>query len=599
MGVWKRLDNRSWIIVALALMTMIALGNCSFDYVRNKVGLQSQIILGFPGKPKTFNPALAQDAFDIFSFMYEGLIRENGQGEIEPALAKSWQISADRKRITFTLREGLKWSDGEPLTGDDVVFTYKDIYLNEAIPTVAKDLLSIGKHHVLPTVRKLNALQVEFSTTELFAPLLRTTKLPILPSHVLKQVVNITNQDGNSQLLHSWGLDTPPSQIIVNGPYKLESYIPAERLTFRKNPYYWRKDKQGNNLPYSDRIVWEIISNTDTALIQFRSGSLDYINVLTSYFSLLKREEKQGKFTIYNGGVSPFNTFITFNLNQGSRNSKPIVDPIKSRWFNTLEFRQAIAHGIDRQRMLNNTFMGLGELTHSSFAVQSPYYLAPEDGLKVYEYNPQIAKALLLKAGFIYNSQGQLFDAQGHAVRFTLSINAGNKIREPMAVQIKNDLVKLGIQVDLQPLGVNLLLDKLFNTWDWEAIVFGINSGIEPNNEANVWLPQGSSHYFNQMPQPGQPLVTGQEIAQWEQKIGSLYVQAAAEFDEAKRKLLYTEAQQLMQVYLPLIYLVNPLAMIAVRNHIQGIQFSAIQDPLWNIYELKRIETAAHATKAY
>ena len=94
--------------------------------------------------------------------------------------------------------------------------------------------------------------------------------------------------------------------------------------------------------------------------MQFRSGGLDSYGVSPDFFSLLKKEEQKGGYKIYNGGPSTGTTFMSFNLNQGERDGKPLVDPIKSRWFNNVKFRQAIAYGINRQRMINNIYRGLG-----------------------------------------------------------------------------------------------------------------------------------------------------------------------------------------------------------------------------------------------
>jgi peptide/nickel transport system substrate-binding protein len=240
--------------------------------------------------------------------------------------------------------------------------------------------------------------------------------------------------------------------------------------------------------------------------------------------------------------------------------------------------------------MSNNIFRGLGKLQNSPISVQSPYYLSPKEGLKVYDYNPARAKELLIKAGFKYNEQGQLLDADGNGVHFTLITNAGNKIREAMASQIKEDLIQIGIQVDLFPLAFNALLDKLNNTIDWECYLLGLTGGIEPNDGANVWSVNGGSHRFNQPAKPGQPPIEGREISDWEREIGHLYILGAKELDEAKRKAIYAETQRITQDYLPFIYLVSPLSMSAVRNRVQGIQFSALGGTLWNIYELKTVD---------
>jgi peptide/nickel transport system substrate-binding protein len=407
----------------------------------------------------------------VFLFTTEGLTTLNGiTAKIEPALTQSWKISEDKKRIVFTLRENLKWSDGEPLTADDVIFTYEDIIFNKQIPTDWKDFLKIGHSGTFPKVRKLNDRAVEFILPEPFAPFLSTTTGPstnsvgILPKHALQDSLISKDQNGKPQFLSTWGTDTAPAKIIVNGPYKIASYTPSQRVVFERNPYYWRKDNQGNTLPYVERIVWQIVESTDTSILQFRSRGLDIVEISPENFSLLKREEKRGKFTIYNGGSRFQKVFISFNFNKGRRNGKPVVNAIKSRWFNTLEFRQAIAYAIDRQTMLNNIFRGLGAVQDSPIDIQSPFYLSPEQGLKVYDYNLNTAKELLLKAGFTYNSKNQLLDAEGNRVRFSLITNTENKTRVAMGAQIKQDLSKIGVQVDYNPISFNTLTDKLSNS---------------------------------------------------------------------------------------------------------------------------------------
>ncbi|MGM3305948.1 ABC transporter substrate-binding protein [Anabaena sp. WFMT] len=591
MAFIKNLVNhtkRFWVLITLLSFTAISITACNPTKLKSDAAQVPQLVTSILSDPKTFNYALNSDATNIFGYTYEGLISQNPiTGKLEPNLAESWQVSDDKLKIVFTLREGLKWSDGKPLTVDDVVFTYNDVYLNEAIPTDVRDILRIGKNRKLPIIKKLDGRRVEFSVTEPFRPFLQNSGVPILPAHALRESLKNKDQDGKPTFLTKWGVDTPPEQIIVNGPYKLERYDTSQRVIFRRNPYYWRKDAQGNPQPYIQRIIWQIVESTDTSLLQFRSGGLDAVGVTPDYFSLLKVQEKQGNFKIENGGPSTSTSFVLFNLNKGKRAGKPLIDPIKSRWFNSVEFRQAVAYAIDRQTMINNTFRGLGKTQDSPISVQSPYYLSPEKGLKVYSYNLEKAKQLLLKAGFKYNAQNQLEDAQGNRVRFALLTNAGNKIREAMGSQIKQDLSKIGIQVDFTPLAWNTFVDKLSNTLDWEASLLGLTGGLEPNDGANVWSPEGGLHMFNQKPQAGQKPIEGWEVSPWEAKIHELYIQGAQEFDEAKVKEIYAESQRLTQENLPFIYLVNPYSMTAIRNRFEGIKYSALGGAFWNIHEIK------------
>lgn len=575
---WRKLPH----LIIIFCLTTLFLYSCAFnDFGANK----SRLVQAILSDPKTFNAVLSQESPNIFGLTYEGLVIENPiTGKIEPALAESWTISEDKLSIIFTLKNDLKWSDGEPLTVDDVVFSYNQLYLNEEIPTNARDSLRIGKSKALPIVEKVDNLRVKFTIPEPFAPFLESTGLSILPKHILEEKVTQKGADGKPLFLSFWGVDTPPDQLIVNGAYKLKNYATSQRIIFSKNPYYWQKDQNNNSLPYIDEVVWEIVESTDTSILQFRSGALDSISISPEYFSLLKREENRGNFTIHNGGAAYGITFMSFNLNQASRNGKPLVDSIKSKWFNNVNFRKAIAYSINRERMINNIYRGLGEAQNSPISVQSPFY---DPTIIGYNYEPELAKKMLLQEGFKYDEEGKLLDSENNLVRFTLLTNAGNRIRESLGSQIKQDLSQIGITVDFTPIAFNVLIDKLTNSLDWEAHIISFTGGNEPNGGANLWFPNGNLHLFNQKPQPGRPPIQGRIIADWEAEIGNLYIEGAKELDLEERKKIYAKTQQLATEYLPLIYLVNPYSLAAVRNRIQGVEYSALGGAFWNLEKLK------------
>jgi peptide/nickel transport system substrate-binding protein len=573
----KRIIKFAGLVLSLGLSLMLFV-SCSTPIVKE------QVVFSVLSDPKTFNAVLSAESPNIFGLTYEGLITENPiTGKKEPTLAESWTISEDNKTIVFTLRDGLKWSDGQPLTSEDVIFSYNDLYLNPKIPNNYRDSLRIGESKAFPKIQKLDDRRIQFQITEPFAPFLDAAELPILPAHVLRETIEKKDKNGNPIFLTVWGTDTPPQDLIVNGAYKLKSYVTSQRLIFEKNPYYWKKDNQGNALPHIPEVVWAIVESTDTSLLQFRSGSLDSVGISPEYFSLLKKEEERGNFTIYNGGPAYGTSFLSFNLNQGQRKGKPLVDPIKSKWFNNLNFRQAIAYGIDRDRMINNIYRGLGSKQNSQVSVQSPFY---NKNLKGYNYDPEKAKKLLSQAGFQYNAKNELLDSNGNLVQFVLNTNAGNKIREAMGTQIQEDLGKLGIKVDFSPISFNVLVDKMSNSLAWDAIILGLTGGNDPH-APNVWYVDGNLHMFNQEPQPGTQPIQGRVISDWEKQIAALYLQGSQilQFDE--RRKIYDQAQVLVQEYLPFIYLVNPYALSAVRNRFCGIQFSALGGAFWNLEQLK------------
>ncbi|WP_094676400.1 ABC transporter substrate-binding protein [Hydrocoleum sp. CS-953] len=572
---------------------LILTSGCRPTLLNSQSNNNSKLVLVSPSPPTTFNYAISRFPYSIFRYIYEGLISENGlTGELEPALAESWILSEDKKRIIFTLRSELKWSDGEPLTADDVVFTYQDIYLNQKIPTVYRDFLRIGSSGSFPSVKKIDKQRVEFILPEPFAPFIRYIgRLKILPDHALRDTIFSTETDGKPLFLSTWNTNTEPEKIISNGAFRLENYIPSQRIVLQKNPFYWRSDLAGNSLPYLDKMIVQIIQSTDNQLLRFRSGELDSIGVDAEAFQLLKREEKRGKYKIYNGGPRLGYQFVGFNLNQGiNSQGKPFLNPIKSRWFNNLAFRQAVAYAINRQEINNNIYRGLGKIQHSPLAVQSPYYLSPEAGLKVYDYNPEKAKKILLDTGFQYNDANELLDEDGNRVEFTILVKSEEKLRIDTAVKIQKYLSNIGIKGNLQVLNFNTVLRKLLSSRDWECYVgaFGVSGAdLEPNLLSLFWLSNGSFHQFNLGSKPGEPRMKNWQVSDWEKEIDRLFIAGYQTVDENKRREIYGEFQQIVAEQLPVFFLVNPLSLQAVRNHIDNLKFSAIGGAFWNIDELK------------
>jgi peptide/nickel transport system substrate-binding protein len=157
-----------------------------------------------------------------------------------------------------------------------------------------------------------------------------------------------------------------------------------------------------------------------------------------------------------------------------------------------------------------------------------------------------------------------------------------------MAAQIKRDLSKIGIQVDLQILSFNSYLSKLNTTQDWDCYLGGfLGGGVEPHSASNIWRISGASHAFNQGPQPGDPPLIGWEVSDWEKEIDRLYIQGSQELDETKRKAIYGKYQKIASEQLPFIHLVERLNLEAVRDYVEGIKYSALGGAFWNLYELK------------
>ncbi len=573
------------IVLSVCLSVCLSLAACA----RSPAAPPSQLLLYYLSDPKSFNCGIPNDldTQKLCGNLYEGLVTVNGVTlEIEPALAETWQVRNNGQQIVFQLRQGLVWSDGQPLNADDVLFTFRDVLFNEKIPAPYRDSLRIGEAGVFPKVRKLDDLRVAFDLPEPFAPFLSSVGVPILPRHALEQTLSADTANGPPRFLNTWGIDTDVTQIVSSGAYQLAEYRPAERITLVRNPNYRKRGK-----PYIGRVILNIVDSTDTSLLQFRSRDLDVLAPLQpEFFQLLKREEQRDGFKIYNAGPDSSSVFLAFNQNRGrsAKTNQPFVNPIRSAWFNDLAFRRAVTYAINRPAMINNVYRGLGSLQHSQESEQSPFYLSPQQGLRTYDYDLDQAKALLQTAGYTFNAQGQLQDAKGNAIRFTLITNAGNKTREAIGDQIQNDLAQLGIQVDFVPIDWNRLIGKLDNSRDWEAVVMGLGGGgIEPNSGANIWRSDGSLHLFNQGSLPGQPPQTGRVVTDWEQRLDQLFITGARELDPAKRQAIYAEYQRIVQDQLPFSFLVRRFLLGAVRNRVEAVHPSVITGFLWNLEDLR------------
>ena len=592
-GMQKRAKVKQWkalVLLVLIGMCSLLLWGCS---IKSEV-LKNRLVVPLDSDIKTFNPILIQDAYSgiAIGFTLTGLITENAiTKQLEPELAEKWEFQQDGKQLIFTMRPDLKWSDGQPLTVDDVLFTYQDIIFNKKIPSGAQDVLRVGKSQTLPKVEKLDDRRISFFLSEPFAPALRTIGgTGILPKHIFAPTIQEDPKDLDKKLkfLETWTLTTPVNQLVGSGAYLIQEYRPSERIIYKPNPYYWKK-----GTPNIEKFVMQIVESPDTALLRFRSGDLDMYRLRGEDYQLLKKFEQRDRFKIYNAGPSTGQAFIMFNLNKGRdpKTDQPFVDPIKSKWFNDVNFRRAVAYALNREAMITNLSRGLAQTQNSPISIPSPYFLPPEKGLKVYDYLPEKSKEILLQAGYKYDDQQQLLDAQGNLVRFTLLAPAGGRVA--LGAQIKNDLEKIGMKIDFNPVDFRIISDKLDNSKQWDATILGFTGGAEPNSAINLWATDGDSHLFNKGPSAEEKPFVGREIADWEQKIHDLMIQGAQELDETKRKAIYAEYQQLVQEQLPLIHLTIPLYMVAIRDRVENVQPSAlagstgVTGALWNIEQLK------------
>lgn len=531
--------------------------------------------------PKTFNPWNSTDATSsmLGELMFDGLVTTDAYtGKVIPAMAESFEIDKTGCIYTVKLRKGLKWSDGKPITSEDVVFTWKDIIAGGFGNTSMLDNAMIdGKP---PYVFASDKYTIKFVTSKPFAPFLRQLNQSIAPKHILEPIV----KKGKKEFASFWGVTTPPEKLVTSGTFKISAYIPAQRVEFVRNPDYYAVDKKGQKLPYLDKYIIYIVGDINNQVLKFEAGQLDIISVNGSNAARFKEAEKNSDYKIYNLGPDTGTTFLTLNLNtRKNENGKYYVDPVKQTWFTDKNFRKAVSLCLDRTGIVANVLRGVGAPLYTAESLSSIFL---NEKLKNGEPgNIEKAKEFLKNSGYFYDKKNQLFDKNGNKVEFNLFTNAGNTEREAVGVMIKQDLKELGISVNFKPIEFNVLVGKLTEALDWDAVILGLTgSQLEPHSGRNVWSSTGTLHMFNQ--RKGDEITNPKDILPWEKEIDELYEEGAKTVDFEKRKEIYDRYQEIIYEQNPFIYIYSPLRIYAIRNKFGNLNPAPIGGATHNLEEI-------------
>ena len=527
--------------------------------------------------PKTFNPFTSTDATSssMAEMMYDGLFTSNPMnGDVIPKLAKSVKIKGNNYIIE--LRKGLKWSDGKPITADDVMFTWNDIIFAGLGNTSTRDSMIIDGE--LPKLTKIDNYTVMFTVKKQFAPFLRMLSTPIAPKHYFTR--NKNWKENFDRFLSS---NTDPATIVSSGAFRLKEYVPAQRVIFEKNPNYYEINKNGEKLPYLDKIVYLIVGDLNNEILKFEAGELDEISLKGGNVARYKARENSSDYIIYNLGADTGTMFVTINLNNRSYVEKGVkkyyVNPVKQKWFGDINFRRAVDYAIDRKSMVQNIANGMAT---PLFTAETQNSVFINKNLKGHDKNLKLAKYYLQKSGF-YKRNGKLYDKTGHLVEFDLYTNAGNTEREALGVMLKQDLAELGMQVNFKPIEFNSLVNKITNSYDWDMVILGLTgTPVEPHNGKNVWYSGGPLHLFNQRP-VNRPVT---DRLDWEKQIDEIFDKGALVLDFKSRKKYYDKYQEIIYNQKPIIYLYSPIRIYAIRNKFKNVYPSSLSGLTHNIVEI-------------
>jgi peptide/nickel transport system substrate-binding protein len=500
-------------------------------------------------EPRTFNRFSVDGSqpTELFTLLtLAKLVRVDGPtGALEPWLAEKW-TTADGRRYTVHLRDGIRWSDGTPFTSADVTFTFEAVYQEGSVLAGA---LSIGGAPLQVEAPDPRTVVLTFPA-QLTPGMRLLDNLPIYPRHKLEGALRA------GRFVDAWNASTPPSEMAALGPFMLTRYDPGQRQTYDRNPQYWRQDDRGEPLPYLDRIVVEMVPQQDAEVVRLQSGELDLMQqqLRAADIATFRTLAEQGRVQLHDVGVSTSPDNLLFNL----RPAKWAKDPRRA-WLARKEFRQAISHAVDREAFANTVFLGEAVPVHGPVTPGNREWFWPD--IPRYQYSLEKSRALLEGLGLRNRDEDEwLEDNRGNEARFTLETFGLASDVERGAQVIREDLRQVGIAVDVVSLEPNTVIAHVnAGTFDAAFVAFGL-SELDPALSHDFWLSSGESHLWNPAQKP--------PASEWEREIDGLMQKQAVASDAAERKRLFNEVQRIFADNLPILHFAAPRVYIATSPRI-------------------------------
>ncbi|MCW5956240.1 MAG: ABC transporter substrate-binding protein [Pyrinomonadaceae bacterium] len=522
---------------------------------------------------KTLNYYMADDEPSIILTLFllnDRLIAlDHEKQEYQPALAESYSAEADGRTVNIVLREGLKFSDGKPLTTADVEFTLKGAYDKRTNSPVIRDSLLVNDKEIGTKIIDERRMQFIFpekvSAVENYLE-----NLVVLPKHVLESYA------GSGKLGEAWKISDDPKSMATSGPFVVDSVETGVKVALKRNPNYWRKDSNGTPLPYLDSIVLEIVPDANNTLARLQQGTIDIADrIRTSDYAALKTSASPAK--AFDSGPGLSTDHLWFNLNPTKKNGQKIEGTPKYNWFSDKRFRKAVSNAIDRRSIASNTLQGLATPLYGFVPIGNRAWLDPN--LPKTDYDLERSKKLLSEAGFSVrenNGKPELFDGSGNRVEFTMIVPAENEPRKLMAAVIQEDLAKLGMNVQIAPIDFQGLTERWTSSYDYDCILQGLSlTALDPSSFASFLLSSGGAHQWR--PKQETP------ASEWEAKVDQLFADQAQADSITARKEKFNEIQSIFSEEMPIIPVVSRHVVSAANERIGNYSPSGMLPySMWN-----------------
>ncbi|MBA3438952.1 MAG: ABC transporter substrate-binding protein [Pyrinomonadaceae bacterium] len=527
--------------------------------------------------PKTFNYLMASDVDSLLvSFLLIGgrLVElDHDTQRYVPGVAEAWKLAGDERTLELTLRDGVRFSDGHPLTADDVLFTFRAIYDERMASPVFRDAMSIGGRRIDVFVVDANHLRLVFPEP-VAVPESYLSNVAVLPRHALGEDLN------QGTLREAYNMASDPRRVVTAGAFMVQSVSPGNRVTLERNPHYWKRDQAGTPLPYLDSLVIDVVGDPNSAFTRLEQNTLDIVDRIrpTDYAALYKRE---GAVRAFDLGPGLTTDHLWFNLNEVGRGGDPKVDSVKRAWFGDLRFRRAVSHLIDRDSIASATLQGLATPLHGFVSPGNRAWAAND--LPRIDYDLERGRTLLGEAGFIARGTPdapELYDAKGNRIEFTLLVPVESQARTMMAAVIQEDLTRVGIRMQVAPVENGELIRRTVQSYDYDAVLSGVSvTEPDPSSYVNFLLSNSPLHQWH--PKQAKP------ASDWEARIDEMLTAQARETDTERRRAVFRDIQLILAEQLPVIPIsarhVTTAANVRVGNNRPSMLFP---HSLWNAEEL-------------
>jgi peptide/nickel transport system substrate-binding protein len=517
--------------VAVVALTILAAAGCSHSADSAMDGAAPSASLApaygdtfidsLLGNISSLIPTLTSDqaSHEVGSQIYSGLVTFDKDLNPVGDLAESWEFSKDCRDLTFRLRPGVKWHDGQPFTADDVVFTWQTI-VDQRVPSPYK-----SEYGLVESVRADGPDMVRVHYSQPYAKALTNWATWILPKHLLEPYV----REGRiREAPQNW------SAPVGTGAYRFKELRSGEKVVLVSNADYWE------GRPYISRIVYRIIPSQATTFLELKAKGVDAMTLTALQY------QRQTNYPAFRHAYQRFRhpgnayTYVGFNL--------------KDPRFADRRVRQAFAHAIDKRQVMEGVRLGLAREATGPYKPGTWVYT---DKVKTYPYDMDKARRLLAEAGWTRNADGLLVK-DGRPFSFELLTNQGNDERKKIAEIVQAQLRELGVTVEIRPLEWSALLKEYIKKRKFEAIVLGWGIGIDPDQYVVWHSSQSGPDQLN-------------HISYANPEVDRLLELGRTSCVRSERVKYYHQLQEVLAEDLPLVFLYFADALPVVASRIHGI----------------------------